>query len=133
MKPACLPSLELRCGPISAVDLALYAAASGDHNPLHLDADVARAAGFERPVVHGMLTMACVGRLFTSHFGPLSLLSLQTRFTGAAQRGDTLVLTATLAQQGSETALYNVRGRTQDDVEIVTGSAQVSLGLASSV
>src|SRR5205823_2008850 len=85
LKPAYPPSLELRWGPISAVDLALYAAASGDHNPLHLDADVARAAGFERTVVHGMLTMACVGRLFTSRFGPLSLLSLQTRFTGVAQ------------------------------------------------
>jgi acyl dehydratase len=127
MKPAYSPSLELGCGPISAVDLALYAAASGDHNPLHLDADVARAAGFERPVVHGMLTMACVGRLFTSRFGPLSLLSLQTRFTGVAQRGDTLLLTATLAQQDGETALYEVRGRTQADVEIVTGSARVRL------
>ncbi len=127
MKPAYPPSLELRCGPISAVDLALYAAASGDHNPLHLDADVARAAGFERPVVHGMWTMACVGRLFTSRFGPLSLLGLQTRFTGVAQRGDTLLLTATLAQQDGEEALYAVCGRTQTGVEIVTGSAQVRL------
>jgi acyl dehydratase len=127
MKPACPPSIELRCGPIGAVDLALYAAASGDHNPLHLDADAAHAADFERPVVHGMLTMACVGRLFSARFGPLSLLSLQTRFTGAAQRGDTLLLTATLVQQDGAMALYNVRGRTQADVEIVTGSAQVRL------
>ena len=37
-------TVELRCGPVGAIDLALYAAASGDHNPLHLDADVARAA-----------------------------------------------------------------------------------------
>ena len=61
--------LELTCGPLSAVDLALFAAASGDHNPLHLDAEVARAAGFDRPVVHGMLTMACVARLFTPGAG----------------------------------------------------------------
>ena len=127
MKPTCPPCFEVRCGPISAVDLALYAAASGDHNPLHLDADVARAAGFERPVVHGMFTMACVARLFTARFGPLSLLSLQTRFTGIAQRGDTLLLTATLAQEDGATALYGVRGRTQADVEVLTGSAQVRL------
>ena len=34
------PELELSCGPVTAIDLALFAAASGDHNPLHLDADV---------------------------------------------------------------------------------------------
>ena len=39
-------TLTLRCGPVTAVDLALFAAASGDHNPLHLDADSARRAGF---------------------------------------------------------------------------------------
>jgi acyl dehydratase len=50
--------LELECGPVTAIDLALFAAASGDHNPLHLDADVARAAGFDRPLVHGMLSTA---------------------------------------------------------------------------
>jgi acyl dehydratase len=74
-----------------------------------------------------MFTMACVARLFTARFGPLSLLSLQTRFTGIAQRGDTLLLTATLAQEDGATALYGVRGRTQADVEVLTGSAQVRL------
>lgn len=34
-----------------------YAEASGDRNPLHLDDDVARAAGFDRAIAHGMLTM----------------------------------------------------------------------------
>ena len=52
--------LALRCGPISRHRPRPYAAASGDHEPLHLDTEVARAAGFERPIVHGMLTMACV-------------------------------------------------------------------------
>jgi acyl dehydratase len=123
----CPPSIELRCGPIGAVDLALYAAASGDHNPLHLDAEVARGAGFERPVVHGMLTMAYLGRLFTAHFGAQALLSLQTRFTGVAQRGDTLVLKAVLDERDEKTARYKLRGCTEAGLEVITGSARVRL------
>jgi len=60
-------TLELACGPVTAVDLAIYAAASGDLNPLHLDDAVARTAGFDQPLVHGMLTMAYVARLFTQN------------------------------------------------------------------
>jgi acyl dehydratase len=123
----CPAQVELRCGPVAAIDLALYAAASADHNPLHLDAEVARAAGFERPVVHGMLTMAYAGRLFTSHFGPRGLLALQTRFIGAALRGDALTFTATLAERDEQTARYTLRGCTDDGREIVSGSARVRL------
>jgi acyl dehydratase len=35
-----------------------YAEASGDHNPIHLDATMARKAGLRRPILHGMCTMA---------------------------------------------------------------------------
>jgi acyl dehydratase len=121
------PSIELQCGPFSAVDLALYAAASGDHNPLHLDADVARAAGFDKPVVHGMLTMACVARLFTDHFGATALLALNTRFTGVALRDDGLALHATLTEQDGLAATYTLRGGTLAGNEVVTGSARVRL------
>jgi acyl dehydratase len=35
-----------------------YAEASGDHNPIHLDPDTARAAGLPGVILHGMCTMA---------------------------------------------------------------------------
>jgi len=120
-------AIESHFGPFSAVDLALYAAASGDHTPLHLDADVARAAGFDKPVVHGMLTMACVARLFTDRFGATALLALNTRFTGVALRGDRLALHATLTEQDDHTASYTLRGSTLTGSEVVTGSARVRL------
>jgi len=122
--------LELRCGPVSAVDLALFAAASGDHNPLHLDAEVALAAGFERPVVHGMYTMACAGRLFTRHFGDGCVRSLETRFTGAALRGDTLVFSATLKQVDGATAHYEVRACSANGSDVASGSARILAGAA---
>ncbi len=42
---------------VAREDIQAYAEASGDRNPLHLDDDVARAAGFDRTIAHGMLTM----------------------------------------------------------------------------
>lgn len=124
----CPESLELNCGPVSAVDLALFAAAAGDHNPLHLDADVAARAGFDRPLVHGMLTMAYAGRLFTQHFGARALASLNTRFIGAAKRGECITLSAQLVEHDAQTAHYTLRGRTDTGTEVVSGSARVRLG-----
>lgn len=120
--------LELRCGPVTAVDLALFAAASGDHNPLHLDVEAARAAGFDRPLVHGMLTMAYTARLFTKTFGAGSVRHLHTRFTGAARLGDTVVLSATLAGTEGELGLYDLDARTTEGVELVSGKARVTMG-----
>ncbi len=98
--------LTLSCGPVSAIDLALFAAASGDHNALHLDGEVARQAGFDRPVVHGMYTMACAARLFTRQFGPGRLQLLQTRFTGVALLGDRLEFEAKLSKVDSDGGHY---------------------------
>ncbi len=39
-----------------------YAAASGDHNPIHLDDGVARSLGLPGIIVHGLCTMAFAGR-----------------------------------------------------------------------
>src|SRR2546430_13846614 len=87
----CPATLELSLGPITAVDLALYAAASGDLNPLHLDADTAHAAGFERPIAHGMPAMACAGGPFPDPFGATPPRNPQTPFLGTAQIRDSPV------------------------------------------
>jgi len=118
--------LELRCGPVTAVDLALFAAASGDHNPLHLDVEAARAAGFDRPLVHGMLTMAYTARLFTRTFGAGSVRHLDTRFTGVARLGDTVALSATLSGVEAGLAVYALTARADGGGELMSGSARVA-------
>lgn len=117
--------IELQCGPVTAVDLALYAAASGDHNPLHLDMDAARAAGFEKPLVHGMLTMAYAARLLTERFGLLALQSLTTRFVGAAKLGDTIVLQGTRTDVSGDIASYQLLAQNGTGSELLSGFAKV--------
>ena len=123
----CPTTLELTLDPISAVDLALYAAASGDLNPLHLDADVARAAGFERPIAHGMRTMACVARMFTQHFGATALRALNTRFVGTAALGDVLAVRARLVHVDAVNASYELTVHTARGAAVMSGNARVSL------
>ena len=50
-----LPSLITK--PISRSMLALYAGASGDHNPIHIDIDLAKQTGLSDVITHGMLVM----------------------------------------------------------------------------
>jgi acyl dehydratase len=116
--------LRLQTTPVTPLQLALFAAASGDHNPLHLDPEVARRAGFDKPVVHGMLSMALAGRLFTREFGPHALVRLHTRFVGVALAGDALELTATLKSSDADGAHYTLRATTERS-EILAGEAQL--------
>ena len=56
--------------PISRHKLALYCGASGDHNPIHVDLDFAKAAGYPDVFAHGMLVMACLGQALTDAIAP---------------------------------------------------------------
>lgn len=70
------PTIE----PITRTTLALFAGASGDHNPIHIDSDVAIASGLDDVFAQGMLSMAYLGRLLTDIFAPESIRSFGVRF-----------------------------------------------------
>lgn len=71
---------DLVVPPISRTTLALFAGASGDLNPIHIDLDVARSAGLDDVFAHGMLSMAYLGRLLTDNFALDQLRSYKVRF-----------------------------------------------------
>jgi acyl dehydratase len=74
-----LPSLAVE--RVSRTTLALFAGGSGDHNPIHLDIDVARDAGMDDVFAQGMLSMAYLGRLLTDAFPQSQLQRFSTRFS----------------------------------------------------
>ncbi|WP_396902082.1 MaoC/PaaZ C-terminal domain-containing protein [Mycolicibacterium sp.] len=73
-----LPTLGFEA--VSRTTLALFAGASGDHNPMHIDTDVTRSAGLPDVFAHGMLSMAYLGRLLTGWVAPEAIRSFGVRF-----------------------------------------------------
>ena len=66
---------------ITRADLVRYAAASGDHNPIHQDEGVARSVGLPGVIAHGMYTLALVGRAVAEWTGGAGLVELGCKFT----------------------------------------------------
>lgn len=84
-----LPALALP--PLSRTTLALYAGASGDHNPIHIDSDYARAAGLGDVFAQGMLPMAWLGRLLAAWVAQDQVRQFEARFVSLTRVGDQLV------------------------------------------
>lgn len=98
-----LPSVERPRMPDRAPDhvesvvtsprAALIYRLSGDYNPLHADFDVARKAGYDRPILHGLASYgtacAVVLRAFCDG-DPRRMKTLDLRFSGIVMPGDTL-------------------------------------------
>jgi acyl dehydratase len=78
--------------------LALYCGASGDHNPIHVDLDFARKAGFPDVFSHGMLVMAYLGQALTDAVAPSRIRSFSTRFVAITQLGAKLTCEGTVAE-----------------------------------
>ncbi|GAA1646847.1 MaoC family dehydratase [Actinoplanes couchii] len=69
---------------LTRADIARYAEASGDLNPIHLDDEAARAAGFDRVIAHGMNVVALVTELAADLFAagdPARVRAVGCRFS----------------------------------------------------
>ena len=73
--------------PISRTTLALFAGASGDHNPIHIDIDFAKSVGLDDVFAHGMLGMAYLGRFLISIADQRNIRSYSVRFSSITQVG----------------------------------------------
>jgi acyl dehydratase len=69
---------------------ALIYRLSGDLNPLHADPAVARAAGFERPILHGLATFGVAGFALLAAEPGKSLREISCRFTAPVFPGESL-------------------------------------------
>lgn len=74
-------SLPTRTFTITRADLVRYAAASGDHNPIHQDESVAVSVGLPGVIAHGMYTMALAARAVDEWFPGAEVVSLGCKFT----------------------------------------------------
>jgi acyl dehydratase len=77
-----------------------YAGASGDFNPIHIDAEFAESVGLPGRILHGLWTMAQVARAQTeAGGGPESLKSLAVQFRGMGLPEQEITVTSTVREE----------------------------------
>jgi acyl dehydratase len=117
--------------PITRHTLALYCGASGDHNPIHVDIDFARAAGFPDVFAHGMLVMGYLGQALTDAVAPGRIRSFSTRFAAITQLGARLIceghVTELIEQGGEKQARLALTTKDENGEVKLAGEAIIAL------
>jgi len=115
--------------PISRLALALYCGASGDHNPIHVDIDYARAAGMDDVIAHGMLSMAYLARALTAWVPQTALRRFGTRFAAITRVGERITCRGRIAEKlpGREVRVELTASNEAGEHKLV-GDAIVALG-----
>ena len=117
--------------PITRHRLALYCGASGDHNPIHVDLDFAKQAGFPDVFSHGMLVMAYLGQALTDAVAPSRIRSFSTRFAAITQLGAELICEGTVSElfedKGEKRAKLALTTKDQNGEIKLAGEAVIAL------
>ncbi len=92
--------------------IAAYAEASGDRNPIHLDDEFAKSVGLPGVIAHGLLQMGLMATVASAAAGgPERLRRLCCRFAGMVEPGDTVTFAAETTAPGHlELSAINQRG-----------------------
>ena len=122
-----LPSFTT--APVSRLTLALYCGASGDHNPMHVDIDFARAGGSPDVFAHGMLSMGYLGRLLTNWVPQSRIRDYGVRFVAITQVGEAITCSGTVTEVfeagGERRARLSLQTTNQQGQVKLTGDAVV--------
>lgn len=114
---------------VTQAQLARYADASGDHNPLHLDDAFAANTPYGRTIAHGMLVLAFVSESMAKNFGRAWMCEgkMKAKFRAPVYPGDTVTTSGTLKSTGDARATYEIVVRKQDGSDVVTAEATVPI------
>lgn len=82
-------------GPVDRVQIARYAGAVDDYNPVHVDEEFAKAAGLPSVIAHGPLTVALALDAVVAQLGPDALRSATARLSAPVFPGDVLLVAPT--------------------------------------
>jgi acyl dehydratase len=109
----------------SSWDQAILYRLSGDLNPLHIDPAVAKAAGFEKPILHGLCSYGIVGRALVQALvdnNPERLTRMDCRFSSPVYPGETLATEIWIEGEGK--AAFRTKVVERDLVVLNNGYAE---------
>jgi acyl dehydratase len=107
--------------------IADFARLSGDDNPIHLDGDAARIAGFERQVVHGVLVIGLISRLLGTRLpGPGTvLLEQHLRYRRPVYPDQPVRATVEVTSVREDKPVIGLRTWVETDAVVLEGEATV--------
>jgi len=118
---------------ITQEKINLYAQASGDFNPIHVDEDFAKKSPLGGTIAHGMLILSYLSQMMTIAFGQswLSWGKLNVRFKEPARPGDVITASGNIRnieQEESEIRVNcNVLCQNQRGEVVITGESSLRL------
>ena len=110
-------------------DLQMFAAVSGDVNPLHLDPDYAATTAFGERIAHGMLSGAFISAALAMRLpGPGTVyLGQALKFRKPVHIGDTITVVLEVIEKRDRRrqVTLSCEALNQDGEKVVTGTAEV--------
>lgn len=118
---------DMSCDLPTIAQAALIYRLSGDLNPLHADPQTARAAGFDRPILHGLCTLGVASHAILKvccDYQPGRLKSLRVRFSAPVYPGETI---RTEIWRDGNAVSFRSRVVERDVVVLNNGYAELSI------
>ena len=118
---------------ITQENINLYAEASRDFNPIHIDEAFAKKTPLGGTIAHGMLILAYVSQMMSAAFGQSWLAGgkLSVRFKTPARPGDTITVSGRISRveknEGQTSIRCDVLCQNQAGESLITGEAKVRI------
>jgi acyl dehydratase len=122
---------DLVCDLPTRPEIALIYRLSGDTNPLHAEPAFAKAAGFPRPILHGLATFGISGHAILKTvcgYDPAKITAMDARFSAPVFPGET-IRTEIWQEKNNDGSVLSFRARVleRDVIAINNGRAEVRL------
>jgi acyl dehydratase len=114
-------------GPITRSQIARFAAATGDFNPVHTDEAFARKIGFPSVIAHGPLTLAFLSQVLGHNFGADKVKGVSAQFRAPILPGDRLRIEGTVTDVAAGRATCELRVLRGDDDVVATGTGTAEI------
>ena len=115
-------------GPISRPQIARFAAACGDFNPIHCDEAFAQKVGFPSVIAHGPLPLAFLVQALGHNFGAENVRGVTAQFRAPVLPGDTLRVEGAVTEVVDGRVMCDLRVVRGEDEVVVTGTGQAQIG-----
>lgn len=98
-----------------------YAGASGDFNPIHIDAEFGKMVGLGGAILQGLCTLGFTADAITTWVSdPGRVKKLKCRFASPVRMGDTLTIEGTVSEVQENRATLAITVKNQDGIEVLT-------------